>query len=180
MSRASARRAASGATASPADLLENEGFRSPAPHRLSSRVSAQVLALWACAGCAAATFTQTRAYQREPRASEAVEVFRSGGPARPFVEVGQLRVRSSLGYKLGLSKLLDEAGSRGCDAIAQVSAAVAYQHSSGGTSEQTREDDFRASCLVYTDRPHDADAHGEVAPPGERAQPRPFPAGTPD
>lgn len=133
------------------------------------------------AGCIAAHFTPTATFARPAKTHSQVEVIRSGGPGHAFQAVGTIQVRSGLGYRMGLDKVIDEAAARGCDAIYNLQNAAAYDRSTiGDTGEKTREDDFTATCAIYDlpDAGPGAAPAVEVSPPTEAAPP--FRAGTPD
>jgi hypothetical protein len=109
--------------------------------------------LWLCEGCGTfVTVTPLRDRMREPRAPESVEVFASGPPQRPHVDIALLEVEqteswNSQGTHLMLRRLREAAGKLGCDAVVIT-----------GKSEHSGDDDhifdpsshsLLASCLVY-------------------------------
>ncbi len=128
--------------------------------------------------CVATSFQAGKPFSRPAKPSGAVEMLKAAPAVRPFEEVGTVHARSGLGYRLGLDKLIDEAASRGCDALLGLTVFADYQRSSiGDTGEKTREDDFTATCVIYLD----FDAGPPPRPVLTPDQPaKPFHAGSPD
>jgi len=130
--------------------------------------------------CIATGFTQTQGYQRPPKPRSEVEVIKDGELTRPHQEVGTIHVRSGLGYRMGLDKLIDEAASRGCDALWKLQVIADYQRSTiGDSGEKTKEDDFTATCVIYVDPDAGSLDGGDGTPPP--VEPKlPFHPGTPE
>jgi hypothetical protein len=116
-----------------------------------------------------------------PRPAETVQVFTSGIPKRPFVEVGVLQARQQSEWSLDgmtaiIPKLRKKAGKIGCDAVVITgSASSVVGHSADGTGHVATLEGYRAACIVFT---------GEAAPvatttsdddTAEAAAPKPSP-----
>src|SRR5206468_11088778 len=93
-------------------------------------VVAAVVALVACEGAEVpvATFTPTNAPPRTParRAPESIEVFTSGAPARPYVDIGFIEVKESdqnQGTDALFRAMRGVAGDRGCDGVIVLGSA---------------------------------------------------------
>jgi hypothetical protein len=86
-----------------------------------------------------------------------VEVFSSGRPERPFVEVGIIETQQQSMYSLDkpdavFAELREEAGRQGCDALILLGTNDGMQVVVGqyGGSGQTLKG-YRATCAVYKD-----------------------------
>lgn len=94
-----------------------------------------------------------RLHQRSP---ERVEIFMTGKPDRPFVEIGLIESQQggADGVKAVIAKMRRFAGERGCDALVIFAGNDATVTSGGKdftVSETLR--GYRGSCLVYTASP---------------------------
>jgi hypothetical protein len=92
---------------------------------------------------------------KQPRASDAVQVFMSERPARPHIEVGVLEARERSTFDSSdplelLKALREEAGRRGCEAIvvAGSSDKIVGTGSSGSVGVATLKG-YRAACIVF-------------------------------
>jgi hypothetical protein len=122
------------------------------PRRLAA---AAALALCACG--AKVTYTSMNSPPRptQPRAADAVEVFMTQQPARPYVEVGMLEAQQQStiggGDALDLLKAMrEEAGRQGCDGIIVTGSSdkVVGTGSSTGVLVGTLKG-YRAVCIVF-------------------------------
>jgi hypothetical protein len=87
-----------------------------------------------------------------PRAPESVEVFSSGQPQRPHVDVAYLEAEQSSGFSVDntpdfITKLRVRAAARGCDAIVLGSVT---NHLDGGGRYASNQKGILATCVVYT------------------------------
>ncbi len=93
-----------------------------------------------------------------PRSAESVDVYASGPPTRPYVDVAILEVEQThslneQGTSLMIGALRAKAGQIGCDAIV-VGGMTDHQgaaHGSGWRLLDPGSTIRQASCLVYTD-----------------------------
>jgi hypothetical protein len=93
----------------------------------------------------------------QPRAPEAVEVYTSGAPTRPHVDVALLEATQSHGIgPRGMGVILDNlrerAGAMGCDALV-LGAAIDHRGAEPGTGLEFIDPNAtirEATCVVYT------------------------------
>jgi hypothetical protein len=89
------------------------------------------------------------------RPSSEVEVFMTGIPDKPFVEIGFIETQQSSAYSLDNSeaifgKLREEAGRQGCDAVILLGDNDATEmHFAGGVGGASTLKGYRAACAVY-------------------------------
>jgi hypothetical protein len=112
------------------------------------------------AGCGTRVdYMRTNSPPRElsARNPSEVEVFTSGRPERPFVEVGIIESQQQSMYSTDqpakvFESLREEAARQGCDAIILLGSNDAFQAQTGqyGGSGKTLKG-YRATCAVYKD-----------------------------
>ena len=111
------------------------------------------------AGCAHVEYVPTNAPPRpmRPRPAAEVEVFQTGVPGRPYVEVAYLEVDAQTNDpEFLIDQLREEAGERGCEGVVFIgsndSTSVDATVSGKSTRLQTtKKKGFRAVCVVYRD-----------------------------
>jgi hypothetical protein len=111
--------------------------------------------------------TNERPHTLYVRRPEQVEIFMTGKPDRPFVEIGMIE---SLQEKYSqddsreiIAKMRAFAGTRGCDALTIFSGNDAVT-GDGGRSPVTTLKGYRGACLVYVSGPPTAAAAAWAAP----------------
>ena len=89
--------------------------------------------------------------RRRPAAE--VEVFQTGIPSRPHVEVGYLEVRAQTNDpEFLIDELREEAGTRGCDAIVFIGSTDATSaHPAPPATVRVKNNGYRAMCVVFRD-----------------------------
>lgn len=141
----------------------------------------QFLSLVACAaalltGCGTTVHyspTNTPPRPLSVRTAESVHVFTTGGPARPYTEVGLIQVQEDLSGSADMPEILAdmraEAAERGCDGLVITGRADEAEGSVFGNQQfvygtsGTREG-LMGACIVYVDPPS-ADEPAAVVPP---------------
>lgn len=123
-------------------------------------LSIATLALLACGTTTKYTPTNPSPSQMVPKAADAVHVFTTAKPDRPFVEVGILQSRQASIISVHdmpdiIQHMRAEAGSIGCDAVLihGVDNKTTTQVNHLGKAIETLEG-FWGACLVYTGLPH--------------------------
>jgi hypothetical protein len=92
------------------------------------------------------------------RSPDAVEMFTTAPPKRPYVEVGTIKslqqAYSSDTTEAIYAKMRAEAGKRGCDGLVILGSNNLTVVSGNSTSVSSRTlEGYRASCIVYTEAP---------------------------
>ena len=131
--------------------------------RVSVMRIAVLLLVAACGSSIRATEINTAPRPLQARTPEQVEVFTSGPPARPhidvtFFEVQQDSEMSSDDTREFIIKLREEAARKGCDGL--VIGGVTHEPAGTLLDNQTPTSykGMTATCIVYSD-PHVADVH---------------------
>ena len=111
----------------------------------------------------------------EPRSPEQVQVFTSGPPAAPFVEVGIIQARQSTTLSVHempeiIAEMRKDAGKRGCHGLVITGANNTVSGGSGsatgavfGDSSVDTKEGFSGACIVFTGEPAPAPAAAPVA-----------------
>jgi hypothetical protein len=94
----------------------------------------------ACGGWVSYTPVNAPPHDLQPRVASEMEVFTSGAPARPHVDVGYFQAKQPL------RDLRAEAASLGCDGL-----VITQLRSRPGEAEKMGR--MTATCIVYTDVP---------------------------
>jgi hypothetical protein len=113
-----------------------------------------------------------------PRAVDQVQVFSTGFPTRPFVEVGTLNsaeVTDFLGSPM--EKLRQKAAQVGCDGVVVSGHMQSSERSSSslGISSSSSASAVTGSCIVYTEPQQPPPPPSAPPPPPPPAQPQPPP-----
>jgi hypothetical protein len=123
---------------------------------IKSLVLAIVLA---SAGCVNVDYvaTNTPPHAMRPRPASQVEVFQTGIPSRPYVEVGYLEVQAQTNDpEFLIDQLREEAGERGCEGIVFIAnndstSTHATITGTGAAVRTTKNKGYRAVCIAYRD-----------------------------
>jgi hypothetical protein len=108
------------------------------------RVASLAIAL-VTAGCVNVEYIPTNAPPRpmKPRPAAEVEVFPTGLPSRPYVEVARLEIDAQTNDpEMLIDQLRQEAGERGCEGVVFAGSSGSAPKKKGG---------FHALCIVYRD-----------------------------
>jgi len=116
------------------------------------------LALCACGTSLSYIPTSDAPRKQRARSADQVEIFMTGAPERPYVEVGMIESQQE---KMSLddeqdviAKMRAYAGEQGCDALAIFSGNDAtVSHGGSNVNNVTTLKGYRGSCLVYTGQP---------------------------
>jgi hypothetical protein len=106
----------------------------------------------------------------KPRAPEQIQIFSSGAPERPHVDVGLLSVQEGSGGYETQASLIDalrqSAATKGCDALMLMPPRTARTPSDLPGPLDTVYQVYSATCIVYlTTEPGDATARFAPPPP---------------
>ena len=105
--------------------------------------------------------TADRPHPLQVRKPEQVEIFMTGKPDRPFVEIGMIESQqedaSQDGSRALIAKMRAFAGKRGCDALVIFSDNNTVEGMGGPYSIVTTLKGYRGSCLVYVSGPSASD-----------------------
>lgn len=122
-------------------------------------LSIAALSLLACGTTTKYTPTNPSPVQMTPKPAEAVHVYTSSAPDRPFTEVGILQSRQSSTVSTHempeiIQEMRGEAGRIGCDAVIinGIDSKTTTHVRKEGQSTETLEG-FWGACIVYTGPP---------------------------
>lgn len=144
-----------------------------------------LLVLSACGTTTRFAATNPAPHPLTARPPAAVEVFATGLPQRPFVEVGLIQGRQSSEFSGDempeiIAEMRSEAGKQGCDGLvingasdSQQSSTYVSRHSMSSSSKTL--EGFWGACIVYVNDPPPIAAVG----PTEAAPVEPAPIETP-
>jgi hypothetical protein len=102
--------------------------------------------------------TSSSPRQLSARSADEVEIFMTGAPNRPYVEVGMIESQQEE-YSVDdeqevIQKMRNYAGERGCDALVIFSGNDATVDHGGSNQSSIRTlKGYRGSCVVYTGQP---------------------------
>jgi hypothetical protein len=99
------------------------------------------------AGCVTSSFTPLVPYDRQWRSADSVEFLRAV-PARPYEEVGIIRIRSEVGWDPALRRLMASGAERGCDAVVITGSGDQWVFDGFGQYVHDREF-ITAACLLW-------------------------------
>jgi hypothetical protein len=116
-----------------------------------------LLALLTCGCGTSVEYTPLRAYKHGPRRSpDAVEVYLSGPPTQPYIDVGVLEAKQESDLSLDgtremLAVLRKAAGRAGCDAIFVKGIGSNAEAGLLITDHSSSVKTINATCIRYTD-----------------------------
>jgi hypothetical protein len=146
-------------------------------HRSTPLVSSLLVSMLFVTACGTTTrFAPTNASPRPltARPAQAVTVFATGLPDRPFVEVGLIQARQSSEFSVDempeiIAEMRVEAGRRGCDGLvingtndSSSSSTTVSRH--GMTSSSETLEGFWGACIVFVVDPEPIAATSGSAP----------------
>jgi hypothetical protein len=122
------------------------------------RVSLVFVLVLSSVGCGTAlNYIPTREppHTLQARSASGVEVFMTGAPGRPYVELGMIEAQQEGWSRDGaadiVAKMREFAGERGCDALVIFSSNDAVVSSTGENPSVSTLKGYRGSCLAYVD-----------------------------